>query len=228
MNRIRLTAFAALLMAAVPATAGAQTFWDFVALNGAPLGPGGTNAPVNYAGPYNVCNVGLGCVALSVNTTNTRVLFKWNSDNVSTNDEKGVGICQPNATRGCDGDEVGDFASSWLLLDLSGLAPLTTVLSVTIASLDLESYAFDLCATATTGCGSDITGSGTASQAVWLVPITQGTAQWIRFKPGVSGNYIVQGITTTTAPEPGTMGLLATGLVALTGAGIFRRRNRNK
>jgi len=170
MNRIRLTAVAALLLAAVPATARAQTFWDFVALN--PSGPGFLGPDVIVAGPYNVCNGALGCVAFSSNNPTTNVLFKWHSDNVSANDEKGVGYCNNLGGRVCNGDEVGDLAD-WLLLDLSGLAPGTAVLSITIASLDLESYRFDLCATATTGCGSEFTGSGTSSQAVWTVPVTQ-------------------------------------------------------
>ncbi|HTL05140.1 MAG TPA: hypothetical protein VL241_05290, partial [Gemmatimonadales bacterium] len=130
MNRIRLTAVAALALAALPATARAQTFWDFVALNGVPAAQG--NPPVNVAGPYNVCNGALGCVALSSNVSTVHVVFKWNSPDTQVPDEKGVGLCQPSG-RVCDGDEIGNVPnqSPWLLIDLSGLAPGTSVLSVT-------------------------------------------------------------------------------------------------
>jgi len=62
------------------------------------------------------------------------------------------------------------------------------------------------------------------------LPVVQ-NGNWFRFKPNTStsfpGGYLVQGIT-TVAPEPGTMVLLATGLVALAGVGsLSRRRNRS-
>ncbi len=46
---------------------------------------------------------------------------------------------------------------------------------------------------------------------------------------GNSGDFSAQALRfNSIVPEPGTMGLLATGLVALTGAGFIRRRRNNK
>jgi hypothetical protein len=129
------------------------------------------------------------------------VLFKWHSGNVQPNDEKGVGLCTPDGAV-CDGDEVGNVpGGAWLLLDLNGLAAGVSVTSVRIASLQNgESYKFDLCTTATTGCGAELTGSGTTTDAIWDVAVTQGSSKWVRFKANV-GDYIVSGITTRTEPQ---------------------------
>jgi hypothetical protein len=284
MKRNRLAGLAALLVLGIPAAAQAQTFWDFVALNGSPTAPQGAclgGAPqgpgtgrCDYTGVKNVANGGLGSVNFSAAYGNSpssaggtlMTVFQWFNPQAVANDEKGVGVCRNNAVGApngspCDtGGEIGESNGSndaqWLILDLTPVAAGNILQSVTLASLtNFETWKFRICgssADALAAAGatcteySGVSGAG-SSPNILLVAIAAGdqSKKWLRFQAGAGaeggctspqtsavchGDYLVQGITTlnTAVPEPGTMGLLATGLVALAGVGTLRRRNRNK
>jgi hypothetical protein len=264
MKRISLAGLAAIFAVVLPATARADTFWDFVALNGAPASEGAPIATYGSRTVSNPANGGLGSVTFSAtlapNVPNSvaQVVFQWHGSEHQPNDEKGVGICRhsnnPSDLAPCyTGGEIGETTDTeWLILDLTGLITGSILKSVTIASLDFqESYYFEVCtSSAFTTCSPYSGASGpTATPNIWVVNIATGeeTRQWLRFKAGLTaaigynggpGGYAVQGINTDVAggtgggvggsvvPEPGTMGLLATGLVALAGAGALRRRPR--
>lgn len=282
MRRNRLTALAALLVLGVPATARAQTFWDFVALNGPnPAGPGGdcsdnpgvqtgrctyTNGTI-AGNDKTVTKAGFGTVGF--NAINGQpvpqggtylTVFQWFADQTTTpNDEKGVGVCRTDDVGAVSGHtcapgaggEVGESNSSndaqWLILDLTGLTTGSILNSVTLASLtNNEAYRFLVCDTqahAETQAGGDpgcgvYAGNSSANVLTVAVLAADQGKRWIRFQAGAGadgscggptchGDYLVQGIS-TTIPEPGTMVLLATGLVGLAGAGTLRRRKRNQ
>ncbi|HEV8149423.1 MAG TPA: PEP-CTERM sorting domain-containing protein, partial [Gemmatimonadales bacterium] len=133
--------------------------------------------------------------------------------------------------------------SQWLILDLNLITPGSAFLSVTLASLtNGETWFFQVCDTGNangTGFAGCSDYSGTSSGIVPAIYTTNLSPtdygkRWARFTPGIGG-YVVQGIETDNtfngtfvAPEPGTMGLLATGLVALAGVGALRRRKRTR
>jgi hypothetical protein len=226
MSRARMLAVSALLVAAVPATARAQSFWDLVSLQN----PGATCCTYNASATnYTIFN-GAESVFLfqgDPTITNNQVSLKWHSDNVAPLDEKGVGLCRLNAQRVCEGDEIGDQETGWLAIDLFGLGT-NVVTSVTLASLsDGEAFWFAYCTDgAATTCDAPQLGTSFAGVLTLTAPQTQ---RYLVFKNGTGGpignNYLVQGFT-TTVPEPGTMGLLALGLVGLSGAGLVRRRRK--
>jgi len=227
MSRARLLAVSALLVAAVPATARAQSFWDLVSLQN----PGATCCTYNASATnYTIFNGAESVFLFQGDPTiiNNEVSVKWHSDNVAPLDEKGVGLCRLTALRGCEGDEIGDFETGWLAIDLFGLAG-NAVTSITLASLsDNETFWFAYCTSGdATTCDTAFTGSSTAGVLTITAPQTQ---RYLVFKNGTGGpvgnNYLVQGFT-TTVPEPGTMGLLALGLVGLSGAGLVRRRRKD-
>jgi len=182
-----------------------ETYWNFITLNGSPLAAGSPD--VIYSPNRQVCNNLLGCVTLSTNTAGVSVLFKWHTDDIQPQDEQGVGMCKVLTV--CEGDEVGNVAGApWLLMDLNGLANGVEVTAVVLASLSvttgaaIESYKFDLCTLATGGvCDAEQTGSGSTTQSIYTVPVTQGANKWMRFKPN-AGDYIVAGIITKDVPPP--------------------------
>jgi hypothetical protein len=244
MNRNRLTTLAALLALAAPATARAQSsFWDFVALNGAPAAPANwPTGQVTYSS-RTVTNPGYGSATFTgtLNTAipgNPLVVFQWYPDQFGPLDEKGVALCRNSPgdlPAPCyTGGEIGESNDTkWLRLDLTALTAGSILNSVTLTSLSfVESYLFQVCLDSGFSVCNTYTGAATGSGApgvytIAMNPADQGS-QYLQFGKGLTGgDYAVQGIT-TTVPEPGTMGLLATGLVALMGAGTLRRRNRNK
>ena len=227
MSRARLLAVSALLAAGVPATARADSFWDLVALQN----PGATCCSYNASATnYTIFN-GAESVFLfqgDPTITNNQVSLKWHSDNVAPLDEKGVGLCRLSARQVCEGDEIGDPGTGWLVIDLFGLGS-NLVTSVTLASLSNgEAFNFAFCTSGdATTCDAAYTGFSSAGVLTITAPQTQ---RYLVIKNGVGGpvgnNYIVQGFT-TTVPEPGTMGLIALGLVGLSGAGLARRRRKD-
>jgi len=281
MRRNRLTALAALLVLGVPATARAQTFWDFVALNNQPTDPTGagpdycpsvdqvgnqpgrctyTNGTI--AGNDNtVTKAGFGTVGFNavngqpaVHAGTYLTVFQWFANQAVAGDEKGVGVCRTDdvgATNGHScapgaGGEVGESNSGagdaqWLVLDLTLLTPGSILNSVTLASLtSQEAWHFLSCSDAgfTANC-HDYAGNSSANILQVNINSVDQSNRWLRFTAGAGldgscagptchGDYLVQGISTTTTPEPGTMVLLATGLVGLAGAGTLRRRKRNQ
>jgi hypothetical protein len=241
---------AALLVA--PATAvGQSTFWDFVALNGAPAQPAafGANALYNGAAGQIVANSFFGSVSFTAQLGpgtspgyNPLVVFLHRPDAQTAGDGKGVGVCTqfggPTDPAGpCDADrEIGHNYNEqqrsgveWLILDLNGLRPGSAFQSVTLASLqNRQTYYFQVCSDGAFLDCSTYAGAGnqtTTSIHTVNLPSADWNKRWARFGPGTNhvGGYVVHAIT-TSLPEPGTMGLLATGLVALAGAGLLRRR----
>ena len=256
MNRNRIAAFAAVLALAAPAAAQAQdVFWDFVALNG---GPPQANPPAGrlyYTTPpgQTVNNGANGSVKFTGQLKagapvgdNALVVFQYYNNQFAAGDEKGVGVCRDSAnpldqgpcyTGGEIGEDSADIAGAqWLILDLTGLTAGSLFKAVTLSSLTFqESWFFEVCtSSAFTTCtpyNGVSANSGVPGIYTINLAVSDYSSRWARFGVGRSGgDYVVQGITTNlnVVPEPGTMGLLATGLIALAGVGAMRRRNRKQ
>ena len=160
--------------------------------------------------------------------------------------EKGLGLCVAGnsvAPNGCDATgpgfkEIdGDAGVNNLYLDLTGVlnsGPLNHIwITSTRTGEDwIMEYTTGLIGGAYTEiCHGSGANNGHTDIADCSVPVAAIT--FVRFRSvsgdGFSGDFGVQALRfSEIVPEPGTMGLLATGLVALTGAGFIRRRRNNK
>ena len=172
---------------------------------------------------------------------------------MGTFSEKGLGICVPDnstAPNGCLANappfkEIdGDAATGSLYLDLTGVLNSGGLNRIWISSTqDLEDWLIEGTTGAIGGVYSEIChGTGNVTAGAGASSFTDiatcgvnpaGGYTFLRFTSttgnGISGDFAVQALRfNSIVPEPGTMGLLATGLVALTGAGFIRRRRNNK
>jgi hypothetical protein len=172
---------------------------------------------------------------------------------MGTLSEKGLGLCvagSATSPNGCDATSPpfkeidGDAGVNFLYLNLTGVLNSGGLNRIWISSTqDLEDWLIEGTTGAIGGSYSEIchgTGnvaspggaSGFTDVATCAVNPATGYT-FLRFTSvtgtGISGDFSVQALRfNSIVPEPGTMGLLATGLVALTGAGFIRRRRNNK
>jgi hypothetical protein len=233
MSLRRSLVYAVAVVVAAPTVARADDVWDFVKL-------AGTNGVLGQS--FLFTNGSLGSIR-AFTSSGFRVTSKGYNVPIP-NEEKGLGLCIWNGSRCDSGDEIGDFNSTGILyLDLTGLIG-STPLSLFLASVQAGegwNVAFSSSATCTTGTsfGAPSSGAGPNSGA-WGVNLgIASSVTCIKFTPvdnGAGGeDYLLQSLTTVqgggsteeVVPEPATMGLLATGLLSLGGAGrIGRRRKR--
>ena len=169
--------------------------------------------------------------------------------------EKGLGLCiagNATAPNGCDAaappfKEIdGDVPVNNLFLNLTGVLNSGGLNRIWLSSTQVNEDWNIFGTTAgvigdgstgyvliCSGSGNVTTGqgaSGFADIATCAVDPSAGY-KFLKFVSGsgdaFAGDFSVQALRfSSVVPEPGTMGLLATGLVALTGAGFIRRRNK--
>lgn len=232
MKRLRTIAMAVAALGAVPATARADIFWDLVSLIGS---SGDKTVSITISNGF--------FGSLLATTIAPSHVFSKGFGAPALDPEKGLGVCLFTAGVGCAGDEIGEIAGTGsLFLDTSGLAPGSTVTHIFLGSLQTgESWAIffsdgaGACETAA-GYAALPGGSGTgdtdgATTGVDVTDIPAAHHKCYRFDPIFASagghDYLLAAVSVATPiPEPGTMGLLATGLVALTGAGLLRRRSK--
>lgn len=252
MKRLALVTFG--LLAAIPATARADILWDLVHAAGAGNDLG-TSAVLSLrvgaapAPAKDVCGVTgtLTCGFITASAGGTLRVAGNNYDaggdngglgptgvySMSANTEKGLGICAAGACPSFS--EIGEITGS-LFLNISTVANSGPLNHIWFSSVQAGEgyatfYSTDSGATynALAGCSGigPTIGTEVADCAVAVTGITN-----LRFDRNASGtgsnDYSVQALRfNSIVPEPGTMGLLATGLVALTGAGYIRRRKKS-
>jgi len=193
------------------------TVWDFVAIAGAsiPLG-----------NPHTFTQTGAGDIdasAAPVAFTNQFQVYSKGFDQPVGSAERGLGLCQqfapgPNQCLGAADAEIGDPWGGGLnpsiFLDFTGLAAGSTVLSVTLASLQTgEGWAVY---TSTDGltyvpfAGSTGTSDGTSAYLPTITIPVPASTKYLQIAPGpgaFGNNYLVQSVTTvTTPPNLGTQG----------------------
>jgi hypothetical protein len=239
----RLSILAVALLAGIPATARADILWDLVH----DAGSGG-----DYGTTKTASNAGFGSITASSQTTvhvfgnfydaggdngGNGPLGAYNMASATPNiQEKGFGMCVPGTN--CTAPPANEIGLSpntgSLYLDLTGVTNSGPLNHIWLASVQPnENYAIYGSLTGTaplTGTSYVLICSGnqpTISGAIADCAVGA-NYKFLRFDPGAAGDFSVQALRfSSTVPEPGTMGLLATGLVALTGAGFIRRRKKN-
>jgi len=218
------------MLAAAPATARADVLWDFVQLIGS-NGDKGTSTGAIANGAF-----GTFTAFTDAGTPSTHVFAKGFGAPI-TDGEKGLGVCSIPVTGGpCAGDEIGEVVlttpqgSLYISFSLAAGSVLNTLY---IGSLQTgENFSISWSATGAVGTYTNLLTSGTGVGGTDILAVAAGDHRFYRFDPagGAGGHdWLVQAASVETAiPEPGTMGLLATGLVALSGAGLIRRRRKNR
>lgn len=245
MKRLSTLAASLALLAAYPATARADIYLDFVNLIGS---SGAKTGSITFG------TGGFGNITASTDpATPTSQVYSKNFGAPTGDAEKGLGVCSSvnpgftvgvgDAANNCAyGNEVGDAVltvpGGSLFVDFSGLTATTTLTQIFLGSVQTGeggtirvffggNYNTILYDALGGGVGDVVTFNYTGAM-VGLY----GARPKLRFdyKAPASGNlsdFLVSAANvSTTVPEPGTMGLLATGLVALTGAGYLRRRKK--
>lgn len=169
---------------------------------------------------------------------------------MSSFNDKGLGICVPSSTddrMGCNGSgidhrEIDEGGTTPLYLDLTGVlnsGPVNHIWLSSAQTASSESWEVwgslvgtgpstgtaytKLCSGVGQTTNTDIADCAIATSGYRFLQVRSGgvgdiSVQALRFGSPVAGF--------TVSPEPGTMTLLATGLVALTGAGVIRRRRK--
>jgi hypothetical protein len=217
------------MLAAAPATARADVLWDFVQLIGS-SGDKGTSTGAIANGAF-----GTFTAFTDAGTTTTHVFAKGFGLPI-TDAEKGLGVCTTDGAGagGCLGDEIGEVVqtvpggSLYISFSLAAGSVLNTLY---LGSLQTgENFSIYWSATGVAGTYTNLLLGGTGVGGTDIIAAAAGDHRFYRFDAagGTGGrDWLVQAASVETAiPEPGTMGLLATGLIALSGAGLIRRRRR--
>lgn len=182
------------------ASLSSTTDWDFVALAG---GNG------NQGNPKSFTIAGSGTVVASASATpeGTNITTKG-FEAPPGSEERGLGLCQDIGTGGsCAGDEIGDdFGNGrrpFVTLDFTGLVSGSTVLSITLASVQLdEGYAVSV---SSDGSNYVLLASGVGTgAAVFTIPVPADT-RFVRCDVGngaQGNNYVVQSVTTEAPAAP--------------------------
>jgi hypothetical protein len=153
--------------------------------------------------------------------------------------EKGVGMCIPggSAPNDCASasppfKEIDGLAGTGpLFLDLNTTLNMGPLNHIWLSSVQINEGYEIYYSTTTIGGAYTLLCSGnqpTIGADVADCAVNTGLGiKFLRFNSVTFGDFSVQALRfNSIVPEPGTMGLLATGLVALTGAGFIRRRNK--
>jgi PEP-CTERM motif-containing protein len=256
MKRINALATSIALLAAVPATARADILWDLVhaAGSGGDYGTSKVLNAANQIGLVCGASNSLTCGTITASSQTDVHVYGNDYDNGGNNGgsgalgaynmagvpEKGLGMCfAGSGTNGCDlasppFHEV-DIAPATgpLYLDLSLVANSGALNHLWLASVQAgEGYEVygSLAGTGpTTGTTYVLICSGSAPTIGDDIAdcAVGANYKFLRFHSVTNGDFSVQALRfSSVVPEPGTMVLLATGLVALTGAGFVRRRNK--
>jgi PEP-CTERM motif len=233
MKRLRALALAVVALGIVPVKAhAADIFWDLAQLAGS-NGDKGTS--------LTILNGGFGSLLLT--TIAPTDVFVKGFGSPALDSEKGIGTCLFSAGAPCAGDEIGETVGTGsLFLNTSGLLAGSSLTHLFLGSLQTGegwgvffSDAAGACEAIASGSYTALaSGTGDTDGATTGVDVTDVAAthhKCYRFDPffATAGghDYLLAAVTVSVpVPEPGTMGLLATGLVALTGAGLLRRRSK--
>lgn len=262
----RFGVLAASLLAALPATARADILWDLVHDAGSGGSYGATSKTITKV--ETVCGAGsiLACGSVVASTQSTNFVFGNEYDqggnnggsgalgayNMSSFNDKGLGICVPGSTTdrtGCNASGIdhreidATGGTTPLYLDLTGVlnsGPVNHIWLSSAQSASSEGWEVwgSLVGTAPLTGTSYVElcfGVGqTLNTDIADCAIPTSGYRFLQIRSAGAGDISVQALRFGTpiaafsvSPEPGTMALLATGLVALTGAGLVRRRKKS-
>ena len=222
-----------LLATVQPGQANAQTVWDLSQLAGSGGFLGSSHTFLNgLIGGVTAYSLGSGIS-----------LYAKDFGSPLSDAEKGLGVCKNTANAGtnCSGDnsdhEIGDFEGDGIVLDLN-LNPGFKLDGFRLGSVQAGEgwgvfYMTSATCNASTNFSSASEISGTGPSTGEFRDLTGfGTADCFKFIEPGPNDFLLQSLTTESGggrledpvPEPGTMSLLAFGIVGMAGAARRRRK----
>ncbi len=201
---------AALVSAAVllgVATEARAIVWDF----SNPSGPNGSTAPYTASGVT---------ISLSAFIDSATPGILWGKQGAGT--QHGVGVCSTNTT-GCAGEiQPGNF----IRIDLGNQG--LTNLRIQIGSVgEGESFSILTSGDSSLPGATPCVSNGT-TEAPFALACSGGVKNFLFVEDGASGGVLLSGLQADLVanPEPATLLLVGSGLVALGGVGLGRLRRR--